>query len=390
MTEEKTTHVTDFATAPRRVAEFITPFDLCAAIVAVLKPESHEVIYDGAFGTASLLLSVQEYLTKSGASNSENICGREINLNNYETGCKRADAVGLETENLLLSNSLEVNGKDAGKYDVILSNPPLGSKGELREGELGFKTRSGDNKLLQHYINSLKLGGRAAIVVTNGFFSQSDPASVGIRKYLIEHCDLHTVLQLPPNTLQYTAIPISVIFFNKGKNTSNIRYYLKNKEEGYVEFLELINKNTTNKRSYYYNVDCIHDNSFTLPTASQIAIQQEIDEKIGNFKEFKRHKNEKVFLEINLTKEKFEEKSNTVYLPKLGYSPCVTCIGRTTLKHQNYFQLVVDSNIILPGYLVYYLRSNLGQMILDGLKTGVAIPTISKKNLIENLTIFAP
>jgi hypothetical protein len=77
-------------------------------------------------------------------------------------------------------------------------------------------------------------------------------------------------------------------------------------------------------------------------------------------------------------------------LPKIGKSPCVTSIGNTTLKHQNYFQLVFDSKVILNGYMAYYMRSNLGKMILEGCYTGATIPNITKVTLKEQLDIYAP
>ncbi len=370
--------------------EDITPYDLCAAIVGVLKPEGNEVIYDGAFGVTSLLLSAKEYLDKSASFKSGNIFGREVNGSTYEMACKIAEEAGLEAKGLLNSNSLEVNGKDADKYDVVLSNPPFGMKCRNSDGELGIKTNDGSNQFLQHYINSLKLGGRAAVVVANGFFFRRDISSIELRKYLIEHCSLYAVLELPTKTFSHTGIGASVLFFSKGSKTSSIKYYLKRVDEDYVGFLEFLNENISNDRSFIYSVDNILNEAFDLPTASRFAIEREIAEKTKNFKEFKLYKLDEVCSEVNLTREEFREKPNAVYLPKIGKSPCVTSIDKTTLKHQNYFQLVFDSEVISSGYMAYYMRSSLGQMILEGCYTGATIPCITKSTLEEQLEVYAP
>lgn len=388
---EQAFKVADMMRGKSRMPECITPYDLCSAIVGVLKPEAHEVLYDGAFGMTSLLLSAKEYLDKNGSFNSENICGREINGSTYEMACKIAEETGLQTKNLLHANSLEANGKDEKKYDVVLSDPPFGMRCDSSEGELGIKTNYGSNKFLQHYINSLKLGGRAAIIITQGFFFRTDRGSIELRKYLIENCNLHTVLELPQQTFSTTAIPASVLFFSKGGKTLSIQYYLKREDEDYSGFMEFANEGISNDRSFVYPVDKTRDDTFVLPTASRFAIESEIEEKTKNFKDFKLYKLDETCLEINLTREEFQEKPNAVYLPKIGKSPCVTSINNTTLKHQNYFQLVLDSEVISNGYMAYYLRSSLGQMILEGCNTGSTIPNnITKTTLKEQLEIYAP
>jgi type I restriction enzyme M protein len=78
---------------------------------------------------------------------------------------------------------------------------------------------------LQHFIKSLKAGGRAAIVIKNTFLSNTDNASVSLRKLLLESCDLHTVLDCPGGTFQGAGVKTVVLFFQKGHRTGKVWFY---------------------------------------------------------------------------------------------------------------------------------------------------------------------
>jgi type I restriction enzyme M protein len=78
---------------------------------------------------------------------------------------------------------------------------------------------------LQHFIKSLKAGGRAAIVIKNTFLSNTDNASVSLRKLLLESCNLHTVLDCPGGTFQGAGVKTVVLFFEKGAPTRKVWFY---------------------------------------------------------------------------------------------------------------------------------------------------------------------
>lgn len=127
-----------------------------------------------------------------------------------------------------------------------------------------------------------------------------------------------------------------------------------------------------------------------MPDAKIFAIEKEVKEKERNFETFECYKIEDICLEINLTKEAFEERKNSIYLPKIGNSPSVTSVDKTTLKQKNYFQLVLDYKKILNGYMEYYLRSSLGEMKLEYCYTGSVIRNITKRSLSDSFEIYAP
>lgn len=89
---------------------------------------------------------------------------------------------------------------------------------DIKTGETAFL-------FLQHFIKSLKAGGRAGIVIKNTFLSNADNASVSLRKYLLESCNLHTILDMPAGTFLGAGVKTVVLFFQKGEPTQKVWYY---------------------------------------------------------------------------------------------------------------------------------------------------------------------
>jgi len=90
-----------------------------------------------------------------------------------------------------------------------------------------FPIRTGETAFLflQHFIKMLKAGGGADVVIKNTFLSNTDNASVSLRKHLLETCNLHTVLDCPGGTFQGAGVKTVVLFFEKGAPTRKVWYY---------------------------------------------------------------------------------------------------------------------------------------------------------------------
>ena len=95
------------------------------------------------------------------------------------------EAPNIQHTNTLAENLADIQDKD--RMEVILANPPFGGK-ERKEVQQNFPIRTGETAFLflQHFIKMLKAGGRAAIVIKNTFLSNTDNASVALRKLLLE------------------------------------------------------------------------------------------------------------------------------------------------------------------------------------------------------------
>ena len=127
---------------------------------------------------------------------------------------------GIEAPNIIHTNTLTENLADIqekDRFDVVLANPPFGGK-ERKEVQQNFPIRTGETAFLflQHFIKILKAGGRGGVVIKNTFLSNTDNASVSLRKLLLESCNLHTVLDCPGGTFQGAGVKTVVLFFEKG------------------------------------------------------------------------------------------------------------------------------------------------------------------------------
>ncbi len=136
---------------------------------------------------------------------------------------------GIEAPNIIHTNTLTENIRDIqekDRYHVILANPPFGGK-ERKEVQQNFDIKTGETAslFLQHFVKSLKAGGRAAIVIKNTFLSNADNASISLRKQLLESCNLQTILDMPAGTFLGAGVKTVVLFFTKGEPTQKIWYY---------------------------------------------------------------------------------------------------------------------------------------------------------------------
>lgn len=221
--------------AGRNGGEYYTPRPLIRAIIKVLQPKIGERVYDGALGSAGFLCEAFDYMrSKPGLSTRDlrvlqerTFFGREKKSLAYVIGVMNMILHGIDAPNVIHSNTLAENSsdlQDRDRYDVVMTNPPFGGK-ERAEVQQNFPIRSGETAylFLQHFIKSLKAGGRAGIVIKNTFLSNGDAAT--LRKELLESCNLHTVLDLPPGTFQGAGVKTVVLFFEKGRPTRNIWYY---------------------------------------------------------------------------------------------------------------------------------------------------------------------
>ncbi|HED8916304.1 TPA: N-6 DNA methylase, partial [Pseudomonas aeruginosa] len=113
------------------------------------------------------------------------------------------------------------------RYDIILANPPFGGK-EKSQIQQNFPIQSNATELLflQHFMKTLKSGGKAAIVVPEGVLFQTNSAFKQIKQELLENFNLHTILSLPAGVfLPYSGVKTNVLFFERNGGTSDVWYY---------------------------------------------------------------------------------------------------------------------------------------------------------------------
>jgi type I restriction enzyme M protein len=223
--------------AGRNGGEYYTPRPLILAIVQVVQPKIGWRIYDGACGSAGFLCESFEYLkakhnltTKDlNTLQSRTFYGKEKKSLAYVIGIMNMILHGIEAPNIIHTNTLTENLADIqekDRYDVVLANPPFGGK-ERKEVQQNFPIRTGETAFLflQHFIKILRAGGCGGVVIKNTFLSNTDNASISLRKLLLESCNLHTVLDCPSGTFQGAGVKTVVLFFEKGAPTRKVWFY---------------------------------------------------------------------------------------------------------------------------------------------------------------------
>lgn len=229
--------IKNMGNAGRNGGEYYTPRPLIRAIIQVVKPRIGERIYDGAAGSAGFLCEAFVYLkSRPGLTTNDlrtlqerTFIGKEKKSLAYVIGTMNMILHGIDAPNILHTNTLTENladVQDKDRVDVVLANPPFGGK-ERKEVQQNFEVRTGETAFLflQHFIKMLRAGGRCGVVIKNTFLSNTDNASVSLRRLLLESCDLHTVLDCPGGAFQGAGVKTVVLFFEKGRPTRKVWYY---------------------------------------------------------------------------------------------------------------------------------------------------------------------
>jgi len=218
----------------REIAQYRTPSSISRLIVEIAAPTSGERIYDPCFGSAGLLVFAHDYAVKkekdrTGRANATDLSvyGIEINPDAFVIGLTRLALAGVYEPQLELGNSLErpaYNNPVSDGFDVVLSNPPWGMRTNM-SGLDHFPIRTADatGLFIQHAVMQLRPGGRAVIVVPQGFLFRGG-AEKRLRRMLLEQYSVEAIIALPPKAfLPYTAVQASLLVIRRSGPTKHVR-----------------------------------------------------------------------------------------------------------------------------------------------------------------------
>jgi type I restriction enzyme M protein len=347
--------IKNMGNAGRNGGEYYTPRPLIRAMVRVIDPQIGETIYDPACGSAGFLCETYDYMrygprtadlpigtTRNpdlpigssadsratresgdpgnpdlpiGHTASRNLTtgqlktlqqktftGKEKKSLAYIIGIMNMILHGIEAPNIIHTNTLTENIRDIqprDQHDIVLANPPFGGK-ERKEVQQNFPIKTSETAFLflQHFIKSLKPGGRAAIVIKNTFLSNSDNAARSLRQELLESCSLFAVLDCPGGTFLGAGVKTVVLFFEKGKPTRKTWYYQLDpgrnmgktnplNDEDLAEFVKLQKRSAGSDQSWTVKIGDVDKASFDLsvknpnaPEADPIRSPEEILDEI--------------------------------------------------------------------------------------------------------------
>ena len=279
--------IKNMGNAGRNGGEYYTPRPLIKSIVKVTNPQIGETVYDGAVGSAGFLCEAYAWMRGQGvlsAADYEQLqhstfIGKEKKSLAYVIGIMNMILHGVEAPNIVHSNTLAENIADIqqkDRVDVVLANPPFGGK-ERAEIQQNFPIKTSETAylFLQHFIKILKSGGRCGVVIKNTFLSNTDNASIALRKQLLEECNLFAVLDLPGGAFIGTGVKTVVLFFEKGKPTDRVWYYQLNvgrnmgktnplNEKDLAEFVEMSKTQELSDNSWLVNIADINTDTWDL------------------------------------------------------------------------------------------------------------------------------
>ena len=293
--------IKNMGNAGRNGGEYYTPRPLIKSIVKVTNPQIGETVYDGAVGSAGFLCEAyawmrgQDELSAADYEQLQNntLIGKEKKSLAYVIGTMNMILHGVEAPNIVHSNTLAENIADIeqkDRVDVVLANPPFGGK-EREEIQQNFPIKTSETAylFLQHFIKILKTDGRCGVVIKNTFLSNTDNASIALRKQLLEECNLFAVLDLPGGAFIGTGVKTVVLFFEKGKPTSKVWYYQLNvgrnmgktnplNEKDLAEFVEMSKTQELSDNSWLVEIADINKEIWDL-TVNNPNVVEEVDNR---------------------------------------------------------------------------------------------------------------
>lgn len=226
--------------------QFFTPREVIKAIVETVRPQFGETVFDPGCGTGGFLAQAHHYMREQLGDAAtpdrltrlaeETFYGREKENLIYPIALANLTLNGIDRPNLWHGNTLTANETYGGLfreapplYDVVMMNPPFGGKeGIEAQTRYAYKTSATQVLFLQEVVNSLKMGGRAGIVVDEGLlFRANENAFVQTKKWLLDECDVHCIVSLAPGvfTSAGAGVKTNLMFFTKGRPTEKTWYY---------------------------------------------------------------------------------------------------------------------------------------------------------------------
>lgn len=231
--------------------EFYTPRAVTDFMAQMVAPKLGERVADFACGTGGFLTSALKLLDAQVETPddrdtySRSVYGVEKKQLPYLLCVTNMLLHDIESPEIYHDNSLEHDVRDwrhkkDGQFDVVLMNPPYGGSEKASvQSYFPAALRSSETAdlFLALILYRLKRGGRAAVIIPDGFLFGQDAAKVEIKRRLVEEMNLHTVVRMPQSVFApYTSITTNILFFDSTKKSEGVWFYRMDMPEGYKHF----------------------------------------------------------------------------------------------------------------------------------------------------------
>jgi type I restriction enzyme M protein len=225
----------------KEFAEYFTPRHIVDRMIQILDPEIGETIYDPACGTGGFIVRAFEWVREKISQKKISAIEKERRLR----ALKEKHLIGVEhvplvfklaLMNMILhkdgssqlqnDDSLSNKAQDIhkNKYDVILANPPFGPTKQERLAQFEYHIKLYEALFIQHMMNALRPGGRAAVVLKEGLLFDSKKMLRKICRRLVEEFEVLAVLSLPNGVFNpYSGAKTSIVVFRRPMGRDDVR-----------------------------------------------------------------------------------------------------------------------------------------------------------------------
>ncbi|WP_038176071.1 N-6 DNA methylase [Vibrio pacinii] len=276
--------------------EFYTPKTISEVVVSYLKPNAFNNIFDPACGTSGFLVEAAKYI-----ENNDGVCSNNLILHgadisffacivskvNLILNCESDFSINLgDSLNIIDYNYSRDSSNE--KYDIILTNPPFG-KASASNVHWHEQEQFIDYNFLRLVMFSLKVNGRAAVILPERFIYDSSFQAKELKRELFNQFDVDCILSLPSGVmLPYTGVKLVIVFFSNTYPSGNVWFYqlekneklTKNKKLKIEDFDDFFKRERNKEES---------DNSWLIP----------IDKIVGNYNLLEGIKSKKDFSDFD-------------------------------------------------------------------------------------------
>lgn len=212
--------------------QFRTPRHIIQMMVELMAPKPGEVICDPACGTAGFLVAAGEFLRERYLEeifydkdqlshyHAEMFSGYDMDRTMLRIGAMNMMTHGVKSPHIEYRDSLSDQNADAGKFSLILTNPPF--KGSLDFDAVSAdllrvaKTKKTELLFLVLFLRMLRVGGRCAAIVPDGVLFGSSSAHKAVRRELVENNRLEAVISMPSGVFKpYAGVSTAIVIFTK-------------------------------------------------------------------------------------------------------------------------------------------------------------------------------
>lgn len=236
--------------------QFRTPRHIIKLMCELISPKLGETIGDPACGTGGFLLGAYQCILTQHTSKQQitidedgfergfgdkltderlwtelrenTFFGYDFDTTMVRIGLMNLMLHGITNPNIKRTDTLSKKYNEDNKYDVLLANPPF--KGSIDKGDinehLSLKTTKTELLFVNRIINSLKIGGRAVVIVPDGVLFGSSKAHKDLRKMLIHDCELQGIVSMPSGVFKpYAGVSTAILVFVESGTTERVWFY---------------------------------------------------------------------------------------------------------------------------------------------------------------------